>query len=271
MKKLDDNLNERVARFIAQYRTVIARSSVEKIEGFIDYLERRDRFFWAEEIEGLKEIRSNSEVAKDVDNEEDRYQELLAQDVAKQLLAIQGVKSVEAVTSDQGIESLEVTIQAYYLFDGIFYDAGEWVWKVPMCNNTRNKISLRNALFQIGSCFCPDRPLFYGTLLRPFKDSDDVPPLYYSFNYGFCFGDLLCDILERLKAGDFVSAFQLISLCLNHCNATEKHRIPIFFDVAYDADIRKLAESQYFDLNEEDIEWIEARHQKLREGDVENV
>ncbi len=273
---MDDSLNERVARFIARYRTVIAKSSVEKIEGFIDYLERRGGLFWADEIEELKEIRLHSEVVKDAENEEERYQELLAQDVVRQLLAIQGVKSVEVVTSDQGIESLEVTIQAYYLFGGIFYDAGEWVWRVPMQDEGKNMIrvslvapSYRLFVSESGICFRSYGPLFYGLLIRPVKGSEDEHPLYPGPELGFCFGDLQQDILENLLAGNFVSAFQLISLCLNHYNAEQRSCVPTYFYIAYDVDVRELAE--YFDLNEEAVKLIEARYQALRKGDDKNV
>lgn len=272
---MDDSLNKRVARFIARYRTVIAKSSVEKIEGFIDYLERGGGLSWADEIRELKEIRLHSEVVEDAENEEEHYQELLAQDVVRQLLAIQGVKSVEVVTSDQGIESLEVTIQAYYLFGGIFYDAGEWVWRVPMQDEGKNIIrassafSYRLFVSESGICFRSHGPLFSGLLLRPVKGSIDEHPLYPEFSKGFCFGDLQQDILKNLLAGNFVSAFQLISLCLYHVNEGTEDVIPTYFYIAYDVDVRELAE--YFDLNEEAVKLIEARYQALRKGDDKNV
>ena len=54
---MGNTLNERVARFIARYRTVVVESSLSKIGESIAYDEAQDPISFEEEITLLREMR----------------------------------------------------------------------------------------------------------------------------------------------------------------------------------------------------------------------
>ena len=209
---MSNTLNERVARFIARYRTVVVESSLSKIDESIAYDEAQDPINFEEEITLLREMRLNSEIAK-IPDEETRYQELVAQDVAARLLAIQGVESVDVVEIGGEALALQVTIQARYLYDGIFYDAGKWLWNVGMVSFDENTFDpairwYKPHSLDDGTCFLESSVLFSGGVLQPFKTGFTDHPIYEDCLRGFCFGDSCTDIREYLLTGEFGSAFQ---------------------------------------------------------------
>ena len=257
---MDNTLNERVARFIARYRTVVAKSSLAKIDETIEFDEEEGFDDLISEAEELKRIKLDSEIVRAAQDEEIRYQELLAQDIVAQLLSIRGVESVEILNASDKfghVEYLRVTIQAYYFYDDVFYDAGKWTLDVGMLDVNDNDFKpysdwYRGCALDDGTCFkATTAPLFYGEVSQPFKSGSTDHPWYGDREYGFCFGDSGVDIKAYLLTGEFVSAFQLISLCLYHVNEYHEKMIPYDFNEAKNVDIRKLA--NYFELDDEDI------------------
>lgn len=231
---MGNTLNERVARFIARYRTVVVESSLSKIDEDIAYDEAQDPINFEEEITLLREMRLNSEIAK-IPDEETRYRELVAQDVAARLLAIKGVESVDVVEIGGEALALQATIQARYLYNGISYDAGKWLWSVGMVSFDENAFNPEIHRYELhslddGTCFLESSVLFSGSVLQPFKTGFTDHPIYEDCEYGFCFGDSRTDIREYLLTGEFVSAFQLISLCLHHVNTVDTCYIPMYFN-----------------------------------------
>lgn len=267
---MDNNLNEKVARFIARFRTVVVESSLAKIDEAIAYDDaHKTRLGVANELRLLRETKQDSDIIRTAD-EETRYQELLAQNVLDQLLAIQGVESVDVVVED-GVESLQVTLQAYYLHRGVFYDAGRWIWSVDMVSADDNIFNIeRNWYSQYalidGTCFPTGSVLFSGKPCERFKNGRTEHPYYPDDYYGFCFGDSSMDIRAYLLTGEFVSAFQLVSLCLHYVNIEHRGDTSRYFNVAYDVDVRELAE--YFGLSDAKIAQIEAKHQALRQSET---
>ena len=257
---MDNILSERVARFIARYRTVAAKSSLAKIDEAIEFDEEEGGDDLISEAEELKRIKLDSGIVRVAQDEEIRYQELLEQDIVAQLLSIRGVESVEildAANTVECVESLRVTIQAYYLYDDVFYDAGKWTLDVDMLDADDNAFNpqynwYRDYALDDGTCFkTTTGPLSYGEVSQPFKSGSTDHPFYDDCEYGFCFGDSGADIKAYLLTGEFVSAFQLISLCLYHVNEYHERMIPYYFNEAKNVDIRKLAD--YFELGDEDI------------------
>lgn len=267
---MDNTLNERVARFIARYRTVVAESSLAIIDETIEFDEEEGSDNVISEVEELKRIKLDSEIVGAAQDEEVRYKELLAQDIVAQLLSIQGVESVEilnASNTNGHVESLRVTVQAYYLYGDVFYDAGKWTLDVDMLDEDDNDFNpksdwYRDYALDDGTCFKTTGPLFYGEVSQPFKSGSTDHPFYEDYGYGFCFGDSGADIRAYLLTGEFVSAFQLISLCLYHVNEGTEILIPRVFNEAKNVDIRKLAD--YFELNDEDI----IRINKIRQSTI---
>ncbi len=265
---MNNNLLERVARFIAHYRTVVAESSLSAIDSFIHYYKSDDADYWDEEIQELEKLKLDSVISRAANDEEDRYQELLARNIIAQLLAIQGIEDVDIVVND-GEKSLQITLQAYYIYNGIIYDAGKWIWTVDMLSADDNSIGpdpsdndFRSYILDDGTCFWADNAPFCGEPSKPFKDGSTYHPIYSDSIYGFCFGTSREEIENYLLTGEFVSAFQLISLCLHHVSYINSRFIPSSFDIAYDADIHKLAE--YFNLSIADIAQIKDKHQALQ-------
>ena len=82
---------------------------------------------------------------------------------------------------------------------------------------------------------------------------------------GFCFGDSYDEIIDYLLTADFVSAFQLASLCLHHINKGDDKDLFLIFDEVCAADcgidIQEMAE--YFGLTEDEVAGIEARQREL--------
>jgi hypothetical protein len=253
---------EQVARFIARYRTEIAKSSVQKINQIIKHYEMAG--IVTKENRELKRFRSR--IARVVCNEEARYEELLAQDVLAQLYAIQGVKSVEVTNDETGEEDLVILIQVYYLYEGEIYDAGEWelnvcLDEVSSCNDISSYGYDKDFMFDDGTYFASDDYLFYTKLVGGIQEDAEDNPLYGNF----CFGGLTKDIDDYLIAGEFVSAFQLISLCLHHVNEDDESKIPIYFDLMEGVNVRDLAE--FFDLTEGEIAEYEAKNLTDGEGE----
>ena len=271
---MDNTLNERVARFIARYRTVAAKSSLTKIDETIEFDEVEGGDALISEAEELKRIKLDSEIVRAAQDEEIRYQELLEQDIVARLLSIRGVESVEILNASDTIghvESLRVTIQAYYLYDDVFYDAGKWTLGVDMLDADDNAFNpqyhwYRGYALDDGTCFkATTGPLSYGEVSQPFKSGSTDHPWYEDSEYGFCFGDSSADIRAYLLTGEFVSAFQLISLCLYHVNEGHEKMIPYHFNEAKNVDTRKLAD--YFDLDDEDI----IRINKIRQSKADKA
>ena len=254
---------EKIARFIAHYRTRIAKSSVQKIDEFINWYEDSAQgvFQWENEIKLLQTARSKIEKA--ANNEDVRYAELVEQDILARLQAIQGVESVGIYTDDEGWQYLEVNIQAYCLFNGRVYDAGYWEWEVPMVDASDNIIPVLadedEYMLDDGTFFVNGMDLLRGTFIDP-EAIDGEHPLYHDYA-GFCFGKLAREIDDYLRVGDFVSVFQLVSLCLNHVNDDDTNKIPHCFVVAKDVDIRDLAD--YFGLSDEDVKQMERERDDL--------
>lgn len=251
---------EKVARFIAQYRTVIAKSSVEKINMGICWLGLEGSKVVAEQLRAMK-----SKIEEVANNEDIRYAELMEQNVLAQLQAIQGVKSVHLYADEKGQEYLGVDMQAYYLYNGRIYDAGYWKWYVPMANATNNIVS---PCF-VDTCHLEDGTVFHDNeaslrgMFVGIGEMDSAHPLYSDCN-GFCFGTMARDIDNYIKVGDFVSAFQLVSLCLHHVNECDRDKIPFRFKQIEGVKIRDMAE--YFGLSEEEVAKIETMLDEAEKG-----
>lgn len=262
------NLNERVARFIARYRTVVAKSSVQVLNEVIAYDETHLYAGLGDEAEFCREVRRSSGIVETANNEEARYQELVRENILAELKEIQGVKSVRVKPSNiNHAESLQVKIQAYYFYQGIFYDAGKWLFTVDMLSEEDNGFDIESYWYEYyalddGTCFKTSTNLVSGHSCCTFGDRGTIHPLYGNVGCGFCFGDSYSQITTYLKTGDFVSAFQLVSLCLHHVNFCDTYRIPNAFSIAHDVDVRELAD--YFGLSDAEVMQVEARHQALR-------
>lgn len=251
---------EKVARFIAQYRTVIAKSSVEKINMGIRCLGLEESTVVAERLRAMK-----SKIEEVAYNEDTRYAELIEQNVLVQLQAIRGVKSVSLCTNEKGREHLEVGMQAYYLYNGYIYDAGYWKWYIHMAdaiNNIASPCFIDVDHLEDGTTFFNGEALLCGMLVDT-EEIDAVHPLYHDCN-GFCFGAMARDIDNYIKVGDFVSAFQLVSLCLHHVNECDRDKIPFRFKRIEGVKIRDMAE--YFGLSEEEVAKIETMLDEAEKG-----
>lgn len=261
-----NNLNERVARFIARYRTVVAKSSVWATNDAMAYFRLLGSRLFDDEIASCEDALQNSGIVEAIENEEARYQEIVAQNVSAQLLAIQGVK--EIILGGHGDSTLQIVIQAYYHYKDAFYDAGKWIFVVNMLDMVDNAFNAHFHLYNAyalddGTCFI-NNEIFYGRLCDMFEGT--LHPLYGNIGIGFCFGNMYGDIVNYLLTGDFVSAFQLVSLCLHHVNFRDMYRIPQIFNIAYDVDTREL--SEYFGLSDKDMEAIETRYREMGEEEL---
>ncbi len=253
---------EKVARFIAEYRTDVAKRSIHTIGAIIDCYSF-DPLFCADEINALSEARNKmAAVAAD---EDARYECLVTEDVLAQLLAIRGVKSVGVSIDEAGEKLLTIMIQAYYLHNGYVYDAGLWEWMVPTVGRATAGYTLYPGTYTTEDVLEDGTPcLIEADFLEGiFTDSTGAKkshPFYGGWS-GFCFGSMDAEIKNYLLTGDFVSAFQLISLCLHHINPSDKCLIVQYFERVDDMDICDIA--RYFGLNTKETELVSAMRNTL--------
>lgn len=259
-------LSERVARFIAHFRSVAIESSRKAYENCMS--ERDENGAFDDEADYAESLLAKLDLAYAEKTEDNFYQELLPQGIAEQIRNVYGVDRVNIAHAD-GDCILRVWMHIYYPHAGKIYDFGICQFRVGT-EYTATEIRESHKFISF-VCDFELIALEDGTLSPYDPDHYECTFTCKENNtiYGdvFCFGVLSRDIAKYLVAGDFVSAIQTASLCLHHVNTKDLDNIPMIYREVCAADrginIQKMAE--YFGLSEDEVAKIEARQRELEE------
>lgn len=259
------NLNEKVARFIAQFRSEAINSSREFYDSFVSKMAGRLAF--GAETALARKMLAKLDIAYAEKTEDDFYCELLSQNIVQQICNIYGVEKITITRTDNDCE-LTVRMHIYYPHKGKIYDFGVCRFKVStetvasdiINNGYPLSLDYFKSIVLEDGVLLPSCPCFFECVFTR-KDKNTI------YGSNFCFGHRDDDIAKYLLAGDFVSAIQIASLCLHYVSVDDADNIPCIYNEVYAADrsidIRAMAE--YFDLSQDEAAEIEARQRELEE------